>query len=125
MSQPSRVSSAAVSRTAAYSQWLGSRRADPKMVARYRSRLVGRSRVRLFTVSHSPRIDRVRISSAPFSSERGTSVSPGVEVLLLIRSLLSFYFDLSARRWPTRCWRIVLGGGYGDLFVGSRRRGTR
>ena len=34
MSQPRRVSSAAVSRTAAYTQWFGSTRAEPKMVTR-------------------------------------------------------------------------------------------
>ena len=34
MSHPSRVSSAAVSRTAAYTQWFGSTRAEPKMVTR-------------------------------------------------------------------------------------------
>src|SRR3954451_14614536 len=104
MSHPSRVSSAAVSRTAAYTQWPGSTRADPKMVTRYRSRLVGRRRVRALTVSHRPRTDCRRMSRTAGSSDRGTS-PPSEAALVSLMALLGF--PTSVRPLPVRRLRLV------------------
>src|SRR5262249_17201669 len=72
MSQPISASAAASRLTSSYAVGPGLTRAEAKIVTRYRSRLVGRRRERLLTMSHRPKTALDRTCLTASSSARLT-----------------------------------------------------